>query len=425
MSKFRELLTKDAGWKLLSVFIAVCLWFVVINMENPVEYRVFTANIDIVNISAAEEAGMTITNAKEIENTKVSVRLMGKRIVLDKIQQNRSFSAYIDVSSIDMENAEGKVTLPVKIKTGLLASDYVDMEFISPSDVDVELDENVSKNFKIEAVFSGSSETGVTIDAETIDPEYVKIYGAQTDVNKVATVKAAVNLDSPHNGQKVTAPLAAYDISGNVVDGIYLSNDTAVVTLKMETSRKVPVQINYTGQPANGCSVGKITLSPEYVMVTGNPDVINELIYITLPSIDVSRNSNDIDKVFDVSSLLPDGAELADGSTGRISVNVQIIGQEEHDITFDSDDIMLTGDVENGCNAEIEKDSFNIEVTGSSFNESQVKYTVDVSNLTEGEHRVQVKVLLPDGCSLNGNAPYATVVVKSNGADSTGTDTNE
>ena len=214
MSKFRELLTKDAGWKLLSVFIAVCLWFVVINMENPVEYRVFTANIDIVNISAAEEAGMTITNAKEIENTKVSVRLMGKRIVLDKIQQNRSFSAYIDVSSIDMENAEGKVTLPVKIKTGLLASDYVDMEFISPSDVDVELDENVSKNFKIEAVFSGSSETGVTIDAETIDPEYVKIYGAQTDVNKVATVKAAVNLDSPHNGQKVTAPLAAYDISG-------------------------------------------------------------------------------------------------------------------------------------------------------------------------------------------------------------------
>ena len=49
MSKFRELLTKDAGWKLLSVFIAVCLWFVVINMENPVEYRVFTANIDIVS----------------------------------------------------------------------------------------------------------------------------------------------------------------------------------------------------------------------------------------------------------------------------------------------------------------------------------------------------------------------------------------
>ena len=85
----------------------------------------------------------------------------------------------------------------------------------------------------------------------------------------------------------------------------------------------------------------------------------------------------------------------------------------------------MTGDVENGCNAEIEKDSFNIEVTGSSFNESQVKYTVDVSNLTEGEHRVQVKVLLPDGCSLNGNAPYATVVVKSNGTDSTGTDTNE
>ena len=105
MSKFKETLTKDAGWKLLSVFIAICLWFIVINIENPVETRIFTANLDIINASYAEEAGKTITNADEIENTKVSVRLRGKRMVLDKIQQNKSFSAYIDISSIDMESS--------------------------------------------------------------------------------------------------------------------------------------------------------------------------------------------------------------------------------------------------------------------------------------------------------------------------------
>ena len=57
MSKFKETLTKDAGWKLLSVFIAICLWFIVINIENPVETRIFTANLDIINTSYAEEAG--------------------------------------------------------------------------------------------------------------------------------------------------------------------------------------------------------------------------------------------------------------------------------------------------------------------------------------------------------------------------------
>ena len=251
MSKFKEMLTKDAGWKLLSVFIAICLWFVVINIENPVEYRVFTANVDIVNISYAEEAGKTITNAQEIENMKISVRLRGKRIVLDKIQQNRSFSAYIDISAIDMDSSPDIVRLPVKIKTGLLASDYVDTEFISPSDIEVMLDDNVSQDFKVVPEFNGVADTGVSITGDTIEPDYVKVYGAQTEVAKVAEVRAIVNLESPHNGQKVTAALGAYDSSGNPVNGVYLSRDSASVTIRVETSRKIPVRVSYTGECFN------------------------------------------------------------------------------------------------------------------------------------------------------------------------------
>ena len=59
----------------------------------------------------------------------------------------------------------------------------------------------------------------------------------------------------------------------------------------------------------------------------------------------------------------------------------------------------------------IEKDSFNIEVTGSGFDESLIRYSVDVTGLAEGEHRVQIGVELPEGLTLTGSAPYATVVV--------------
>lgn len=90
-------------------------------------------------------------------------------------------------------------------------------------------------------------ESGVSVSSETIDPEYVKVYGAKGDVINVAGVKAAVNLDSPHNGQKVTSTLAAYDANGNVINNVYISRDVAVVTLKMETERKIPVQVQYTG----------------------------------------------------------------------------------------------------------------------------------------------------------------------------------
>ena len=79
MSKFRELLTKDAGWKLLSVFIAVCLWFVVINMENPVEYRVFTANIDIVSKTDVSGIDIYIKPGTVNESVHIPVVLKGFR----------------------------------------------------------------------------------------------------------------------------------------------------------------------------------------------------------------------------------------------------------------------------------------------------------------------------------------------------------
>ena len=409
MSKFKETLTKDAGWKLLSVFIAICLWFIVINIENPVETRIFTANLDIINASYAEEAGKTITNADEIENTKVSVRLRGKRMVLDKIQQNKSFSAYIDISSIDMDSSPDEVSLPVKIKTGLLASDYVDTEYITPSDVDVFLDENVSKDFKVEAIFNGSVETGVSVSSDTIDPEYVKVYGAKGDVLNVASVKAAVNLDSPHNGQKVTSTLAAYDADGNILDNVYISRDVAVVTLKMETERKIPVQAQYTGEPADGCSVGKVTLSPNYVYISGSPDILSNIMYITLPDVDITGSTADVIRTYDVSAYIPQGAEVASNSDGRITVTIEITGREEHDISFNSDDIQITGTAQG--TAEIEKDTFNIEVSGSGVTDDNISYSLDVTDLTPGEHRVQIDVSLPDDCSLIGQAPYATVII--------------
>lgn len=371
MSKFKETLTKDAGWKLLSVFIAICLWFIVINIENPVETRIFTANLDIINASYAEEAGKTITNADEIENTKVSVRLRGKRMVLDKIQQNKSFSAYIDISSIDMESSPDEVSLPVKIKTGLLASDYVDTEYITPSDVDVYLDENVSKDFKVEAIFNGNVESGVSVSSEAIDPEYVKVYGAKGDVLNVASVKAAVNLDSPHNGQKVTSTLAAYDANGNVISNVYISRDVAVVTLKMETERKIPIQVQYAGEPADGCNVGKVNVSPDYVMVSASPDILGNIMYVTLPDVDITGSSADVVRTYDASAYLPQGAEIAGGSDGRITVTVEITGKEEHNISFDSDNIEITGEAEGV--AEVEKDSFNIEVSGAGITDEDIK----------------------------------------------------
>ena len=42
MKKFQELLTKDLGWKLLSIAIAATMWFMVINITQPVDTRSYS-----------------------------------------------------------------------------------------------------------------------------------------------------------------------------------------------------------------------------------------------------------------------------------------------------------------------------------------------------------------------------------------------
>ena len=49
--------TMDIGWKLLSLIIAIGLWFMVINTENPVETRSYTAAIQLQNEEALTERG--------------------------------------------------------------------------------------------------------------------------------------------------------------------------------------------------------------------------------------------------------------------------------------------------------------------------------------------------------------------------------
>ncbi len=412
MSKLKKTLTKDAGLKLLSLIIAVCLWFLVINIENPTEYRIFASNIDVINISSAEAAGKTITNLEEIKNTRISVRLRGKRTVLDKIQINRSFSAYIDISAIDMSDDLISAKLPVKIKTGLLASDYVDTEFLTTSEVNVLLDNNISMDFDIMPVFNGNIENGVTLSVYNMEPGIVKVYGAQNEVNKIAEVRADIKLDSPYDGQKVTSAVNAYDFEGNIVENVYIDTETTVATIDMKIKKRVPVMASYIGEPVRGCTVEGISISPDYVVITGSPDVINDVSYVTLPEININLSSKDVVQNFDISQYLPYGASVTNGYSGVV-VTVNIEGSEEHNVIFNSGNIEITN-LEDTLRANIVDGSFDIYVKGDNFNKENLKYSVDLKGLDVGEHRVKIDIGLNEGYELVGEAPYANVVIEPN-----------
>ena len=85
MKRFQELLMKDIGWKLLSVAIAAIMWFMVINITQPVDTRSYSRPLMLENLEALTSRGLTIGNAEELKSSKITVKVKAQRTALDRL----------------------------------------------------------------------------------------------------------------------------------------------------------------------------------------------------------------------------------------------------------------------------------------------------------------------------------------------------
>jgi len=409
MNKFKEIFTKDTRWKLLSLAIAFCLWFIVINIENPTESRNFTVNLTVNNKQYAEQNEKVLMNLEELEAKRVPVRVTAKRIELEKMS-TRDLTAFIDLADIDMRNTNGMASLPIKIKIG--TNSNVTAEPVSESSVIVEIENRISAEFPVEVWFGGDKDSDINVINQSVDPVSVMVTGAESVVNGVTSVRAVINLENTYDGQTVNVPLGAYNAEGEIVEGVVLSRNDADAVIRFETSRNIPVRTSAVGEAAQGCSLVNLRIEPEYITVHGNPDVINDLIYIDLPAIDINGASEDIEKSFVAAVFLPSGLRAEHGNNDIVKVTAEITGEKETKVAFDSDNIEIRGELAEGLEAVIEKDSYNIEVLGNTFNRNYMKVYVDVTGLEAGEHRLEINMELNGDGKLVGNEPYATVIIK-------------
>ncbi|MCI1958082.1 MAG: CdaR family protein [Clostridia bacterium] len=415
MNRLKTMFTKDVGWKILSVLIALGLWFVVINTQNPVESRTFTSGIEIMGDNVITNAGKTILNEDAIKNTRVSFRVSGKRITLDRLQQSKLLNAYIDLSNIDVNSITSTLTLPVKIHSSVLSSES-DIEYITPASVDVQIDDNISRAFTVQVNFSGDTSSDLVLNKSEISPDTVTVSGPKTYVDQVYEVKAEAVLKNPYNGQVLKITPIPYNAMGQQVMNVALSDNEIQVTLGVSQNKKVPINVKTSGYPAVGCTVEDVKIDPVSVNVTGDSDSIDNLLQIQLPDIDLSGKAATFTEKYDISKLLPSGVKLADGENGTVNVTIAISGETEHSMSISSDDIKLEGTVKEGCTAQVKPDTFNITIGGNrtdsdGLNENSISFYVNVDGLDEGEYKLPVYAQLPEGIRIIGGLPYADIVV--------------
>ncbi len=408
-------ITDNIPLKIMSVAVAVVVWLIVVNIDNPVGTNYYTLNnVELINKEYVESSD-TIGKMCMPEQSQDSIR-----VAITTTKKIRDRIKVTDISAVaDLQQAVSLDTNPVMVPItvtcsipGVSANDIK----VTPQNLSVNLDEKETQEFVVN-VSKGDTKPSkdYEVGSLTANPEKVRITGPKTLINKIDKVNAAIDLDGNTQDFSQDVNLTIIDknqepLSDSEMNSLRIENNAkVVVTARLWKIRQgVGISAGYVGTPADGYQVGSVKTVPDTISVAGSTEGLESLAQndnvITIPadSIDISGESKDVEKKINLSNLLPDNVKLTSDSSEDVWVTVSIlpVGSREFDIPTKSievknkpDDLQVTFETAQIA-VRIKSDENDMDDLNA---QKDIKASIDLNGKEEGNYEVPVKIVLPDG----------------------------
>lgn len=211
-----DLIRRNFGLKVLSVVIAIGLWFTFNYLTASQTYST-TLQIPIVLRGVAPGlVGSTNTQA-------VTIQLAGPRSVVEKLAPS-DFAAYLDCT--------GKEAGTLSLSVAVAGPESDKIRSVSPSAAIVVLD-----RYGYRTVPVISADNGNSAIATSIEPKTVIVAGAETALAKVMAVKASIEDTTATKPVTVTVRPVPVDVNFVPVAGVSVAPPTVRVAI---TPHKAP-----------------------------------------------------------------------------------------------------------------------------------------------------------------------------------------
>ncbi|WP_317854865.1 YbbR-like domain-containing protein [Chakrabartyella piscis] len=418
MKKFQELLMKDLGWKLLSIAIAAIMWVLVINVTQPVDNRTYSKTIRFTNVEALSDRGLTVSNAEDIENEKVDVQIEATRTSLDRLNSSLDWlSITVDLSPLAGALEGDEVTLPVDIAMTGIYSGY-NVVSKSPATVDVLVEKLSSKELPVQIAVNGDLSSDNIYSTPEIDFPNIFVQGASSAVDQVDYLQATINANDISNETKIRTIVVAYDAEGVPVKGVTLSVSEVTVSYHVYGSKRIPIHVDTIGEVADGYELRGTSQTPLTLEIMGAYDDLMGISSLQLEPVDVTDASEDVEREYYLSEVLPAGIYPRNADDVSVHVTASIQSIQSKAVTLLPSQIAITGE-ENGYVYEL-LDYAQLTIQGGEeymddLDETKLTGSVDVSGLSEGEHRVLINLSVPIG--LEASDAYIEVLVSLESAE--------
>lgn len=263
----------DKNWqlKIICFLLAIVLWFVIINEQNPLSEGSYTVPITVENLNS-----QYITS--NVPKT-VYVRLSGPRNTIINVGPS-DIKVYIDLSDVQ----EGTVDVPIHVEI----PSGTELKKQSMTSTKITVDVYTVKEFKLTPHIVGNLDEKDFISELKIVPEKVVVSGARRLIQQVNQAVIEVPVNQRNGDFALMAPIHLYDAEGSPVEGLEMTpwQSNVKVTIGHDAmSKSVPLNVNITGQTATKT----LTIQPTSIQIRGSADTLRNISSIDLPDINVEN----------------------------------------------------------------------------------------------------------------------------------------
>lgn len=392
----REMLQRNLGYKAASLVLAILFWLWVTSTSpsqvlNPNE--TLTLSVVAKNVPA---------------NHVVMTKIPPVRVKLEgynpSVNVNELF-AYVDLG----DSIPGEHEYEVKMNP----IPNITVADISPRMITLEIDTVEERVFPVSVELLGEPAEGSQLGNPIIKPNVVNVRGPSSLLNQVDKVLAELNIARVNQTVQVSQPLVFRNADGLPIYGpdpsvetITASPNTVdiivpIISKGME-SKRVPLSVSRTGEPAEGMEVRSVTILPDGVQIYGSAEDLTKLEVLNIGSVDISGITETT--TFEISSdrvSLPAGLDF--GSRLNFSVLVEIGPTIQERTLYDVPITLRNLDP----NFVLKDPLPNISLTIKGYPEvlsnvtnDQIALWIDARDQEEGEHKGKFYWQLPSGVEM-------------------------
>ena len=402
-------ITNNLSLKILSVAIAILIWLLVVNADNPIGTKSFViGDVQLLNEAYLDADGKMCMQDDKQESIRVTIK--ANRKTLDRITAS-DIKAVADLQQAVSLNTD-PVMVPITVSCDKVLPDNIE---VTPKNLSIHIEDKDTQEFVVNVTTNNTKpDKGYEVGTLTSNPEKLKITGPTSLINKIDKVNASVDVDGTSEDVTEETDVKIIDKNGEEftdTDRAYLNISKVSVTARLWKVRpEVRIKAEYEGTPADGYEVESISTTPNVISVAGSDEALSALEEqnntVTIPSsaTDVSGRDSDYEVKINISDYLSQGLKLTSDSSEDVFVRVNILPQGSSVCEVPTKNIKVENAPES---MQVAFDTAKIEIRIkkteedlSDLKESDIKASIDLKDKTEGSFEVPVKIEIPEGYEL-------------------------